>query len=172
MRSRRRRSRRNRRQEILILAGLIIILIVANVILPEPEDRKPEGLARVIDGDSLVVDSVEIRLRGIDAPEMAQQCERAGRSWDCGKESARRLRFFIRGALISCSGNSFDQHGRLLAICRNGDREINRWLVEEGWAVSFGDYPFAERKARKARRGIWQGSFQYPSDWRKEQGGR
>ncbi|MDP3546623.1 MAG: thermonuclease family protein, partial [Phreatobacter sp.] len=34
------------------------------------------GHARIVDGDSLVVAGVEIRLFGIDAPELFQRCTR------------------------------------------------------------------------------------------------
>jgi endonuclease YncB( thermonuclease family) len=170
MTSRSSRTRRNRRRELLIFAFLVVTLLVAKCLLPEPEPRILSGSARVIDGDSLVVDGVEIRLSGIDGPELAQMCDRGGETWACGREAARQLRFFVRGARISCTGNRFDRYQRLLAVCRQGTREINRWLVEEGWAVSFDDYPVAEREARKDSLGIWSGTFERPSEWRERQG--
>lgn len=168
MKARSGKRRRGRRHEILILGGLVVLLLVINVILPEPEPREVEGRARVIDGDSLIVDGVEIRLKGIDAPEVDQTCEREGSPWSCGKEAVRRLRFFVRAAVVTCSGRSYDKHGRLLAVCKIGDRNVNRWLVDEGWAVSFGDYQAAESKARRERRGVWSGPFKRPADWRAE----
>lgn len=163
---RNRRNRRNRKRELLIFAGLVVVLLVAKYFLPEPDPLTPSGRAQVIDGDSIKVDGVEIRLKGIDAPELDQSCTRDGRDWPCGREAARQLRFFVRGADVSCIGTVFDKHKRLLAHCRQGDREINRWLVEEGWAVSFDDYPGAESKARREGRGLWSGRFERPTDWR------
>lgn len=40
----------------------------------------------MIDGDSLSVGQHEIRLFGIDAPELKQTCMRAGQSWACGSQ--------------------------------------------------------------------------------------
>ena len=51
-----------------------------------------------------------------------------------------------------------------------GEVELNRWLVEEGWAVSFGGYQGAERTARTARKGVWAGEFLRPADWRADRG--
>ena len=43
-------------------------------------------------------------------------------------------------------------------------------MVERGWAVAFRKYSLdhvdAENDAREARRGIWQGEFEMPWDWR------
>jgi endonuclease YncB( thermonuclease family) len=43
-------------------------------------------------------------------------------------------------------------------------------MVREGYAVNFAidysGYPIAEREAQSAR-GIWQGDFERPKDWRR-----
>lgn len=158
--------RRSRKRELLILAFLVVGLIAGNLLIPDPEPMTSSGPARVVDGDSLIVGGREIRLKGIDAPELGQACERGGASWDCGQEAQRRLRFFVRGGTVSCEGREFDQHDRLLAVCSAGGREVNAWMVEEGWAVSFGGYSDEEAEAREKRRGLWEGSFERPSDWR------
>lgn len=59
-----------------------------------------------------------------------------------------------------------DKHDRLLAVCSIGDVELNRWMVENGWAVAYGRYRDEERMAENQRRGIWQGRFERPRDWR------
>jgi len=74
----------------------------------------------------------------------------------------------MRGSSIRCKAYDRDQHSRWLATCWVGDVEINRRLVEQGWAVSFGRYHAAERDAQKAKRGLWAGEFDRPSDWRAE----
>ena len=42
--------------------------------------QQVSGPAAVIDGDSLRVAGVEVRLHGVDAPEGRQTCERGGRA--------------------------------------------------------------------------------------------
>ena len=43
-------------------------------------------------------------------------------------------------------------------------------MVANGWAVAFrrfsSDYAEDEERARRARRGLWEGSFEMPWDWR------
>ena len=162
-------ARRSRRTD-LILFGLIVLGLLAGLaLLPTTRHTdEPRGWARVIDGDSLEVEGVEIRLRGIDAPEAEQTCMRAGRSWDCGREAARRLAARVRGQQVSCIGVEEDQHGRLLARCMIGKTDLNHWLVEQGWAVAFGNYLGAEHRARAGKRGIWAGEFQRPVEWRED----
>ena len=163
------RTRHNRTLD-LLLFGLIVLGLLAVVrFLPEPERMNISGYVRVIDGDSLIVDGMEIRLQGVDAPELTQTCSRDGKTWECGRDAARRLRAHLGSALVTCRGNRFDQHGRLLAVCRAKEVEVNRWLVDRGWAVSFDDYPAAEGEARKAGRGIWSGTFERPRIWRERQ---
>ena len=43
------------------------------------------GIPRIVDGDSLVIDGVKIRLHGIDAPERNQTCGTDPNRWDCGR---------------------------------------------------------------------------------------
>ncbi len=126
------------------------------------------GKARLVDGDSLFVDGVEIRLKHIDAPEGRQICRRNGRDWRCGREATTRLRTFIARRPVVCKGDEYDRHNRLLAFCSVNGREINRWMVEQGWAVAFGGYRAEERQAKRARRGIWASHFQRPRTWRSQ----
>lgn len=125
-----------------------------------------DGAFRGIDGDSFRVGRTEVRLSGIDAPEGRQECDRDGRPWACGRESARQLERLVVGRPVSCTGNEEDRHGRRLVVCRVGEVEINRWMVQNGWAVAFGDYEAEERAASAARRGIWASRFERPREWR------
>jgi endonuclease YncB( thermonuclease family) len=158
--------RRNRALDICVFAAIVLGILVVIRFLPEPDPMEISGTARVIDGDSLRIKGVEIRLRGIDAPESAQNCTRGGTSWPCGREAARKLENQVRGAIVTCKGNERDAHDRLLAVCWANGNEINRWLVEQGWAVSYNGYPAGERAARAGARGIWSGKFVRPRDWR------
>jgi endonuclease YncB( thermonuclease family) len=149
------------------VAVLLLILVLAALTHYLPGDPgSAHGRMRSIDGDSFHLGPDEIRLAGIDAPEGRQTCTKDGRSWNCGEESRRRLLDLVGAREIACDVEDRDQHGRLLAICRVGATEINRWMVEQGWAVSYGRYLDAERAAERARRGIWAGGFERPRAWR------
>ena len=130
------------------------------------------GRAEAIDGDSLRLRGVEVRLHGIDAPEYRQTCrDSAGRNYACGKRAAAHLRKLLRGREITCHRVTTDRYNRMVARCATADGEdIGQRMVRDGWAVAFVRYSRAyvsdERAARLARRGIWRGRFVPPALWR------
>jgi endonuclease YncB( thermonuclease family) len=132
-------------------------------------DRPGEvvGFARVIDGDSLAVDGTDIRIFGIDAPELHQTCERAGRPWPCGEAAKRRMAELAGGRLVRCRVRDVDRYRRLVSECRAGEEDLGRQLVREGLAVAESADFAEEAEARAGRRGIWAGSFVRPSEWRR-----
>lgn len=137
-----------------------------------PNEKRPtetrDGSVYVIDGDTVIINKVHIRLKGIDAPEMTQSCERNGNSYDCGKEARNFLRARIGRAPIRCQTEGFDRYGRDLARCYLGETDLNGWMVQQGWALAYGDYDREETDARRNSRGMWAGRFEKPSSWRKE----
>lgn len=129
------------------------------------------GRASVIDGDTIEIHGQRIRLFGIDAVESRQRCERNGKAWNCGRDAAFALADRIGTSTIDCQGDERDRYGRLVAVCFKGGEDLNRWMVEQGWAVAFRryslDYVEAEAAAKAARRGLWSGRFEMPWDWRR-----
>lgn len=152
---------------------LVLFLLLAAVVsrLDRAATVRPQGSAVVNDGDTLTLAGQRIRLRGIDAPEFGQTCTRDGASYGCGRQARRELETLIGGRTVVCEGWQRDRYGRLLAVCRAGDTDLNRRLVEDGWAVGYGDYADAELAARRAGRGMWAGTFDRPRAWRERQGG-
>jgi endonuclease YncB( thermonuclease family) len=156
--------------------SLLAAAIVANSLglLRETSPRRlPIGL-QVIDGDSLKVDGENIRLTGIDAPELHQTChDGQEREWPCGKAAKARLAELVSKGQVTCAAHRRDIFGRTLAVCSVGDiPDLGEVLVREGFAVSYarkpGDgYVAAEIQSRLSRRGLWQGEFENPWDWRR-----
>jgi endonuclease YncB( thermonuclease family) len=124
------------------------------------------GPAEAIDGDSLRISGVEIRLKGIDAPELAQTCAHGQREAPCGREARAHLRRLLASGLATCIGEGKDRYGRLLAYCRVRGVDINAAMVRDGHAVSFGAYEAEEADAKAGYRGLWAGTFERPRDWR------
>ncbi|WP_082766313.1 thermonuclease family protein [Paramesorhizobium deserti] len=147
---------------------ILLALIVARLNTPLPGRGPPAGPAYVIDGDTLIIDGRHIRLQGIDAPEMKQICRRQERDYDCGVEARNEMKKLIGGRAVRCSASRNDRYNRLLGDCRVGELDLNRAMVETGWAVAYGHYASEEAVARRERRGIWAGSFERPQDWRRE----
>jgi len=130
------------------------------------------GIARVIDADTIELQGTRIRLAGIDAPEMRQNCQLAdGTAYLCGQRATSALEDHVSRGTVECRGDELDRYGRTLAVCYLGAEDLNGWLVSEGWAVAYTHYSLAyvpqEAVARMAGRGIWAGSFDMPWDWRK-----
>ena len=132
--------------------------------------RTAHGKATVNDGDTLTLGQERIRLRGIDAPEYNQICQRKGEDYACGRQARNALVSLIGDRTVSCSGWERDRYGRLLGVCTAGDVDLNAALVAAGWAVAYGAYSAEEQRAREAGAGIWAGSFQEPRDWRDAEG--
>jgi len=139
-------------------------------VVPAAAGHPQVGRAWVIDGDTIDVARVRIRLLGIDAPESDQSCaDGAGKRWYCGHAARHALIRYLAGKLLSCAGSAFDRYRRVLAVCKLPDgSDVNAWLVQEGWALAYhsGVYRAQEAEARVAKRGIWAGSFIPPWEWR------
>ena len=130
------------------------------------------GRVTVIDGDTIEMRGERIRLFGIDAPESGQTCRTGeGRDWRCGTQAARELDQLARGRTVTCETRDTDRYGRTVAVCKAGGLDLGSALVAGGHAVAFRSYSQiyvpAEEAAKAARRGLWDGEFQMPSEWRK-----
>lgn len=154
-------------RQILPFGPVVAILLVsANPV----SAQTISGPATAIDGDSLTVSGISVRLNGIDAPEAKQTCDRAGVTWDCGEEAARQLRALVADAQVQCRTRGTDAYGRSLAVCNANGLELNRTMVATGWATAFRnysqDYIADEQRAKVDRVGIWNSTFQLPQDYR------
>lgn len=119
------------------------------------------GTARVIDGDTLEIGPVRIRLHGIDAPEADQSCPRSqGGTWPCGRAAADRLAGLLARGRVACEPLERDRYGRIIARCTVSGVDPAAILVAEGLAWAFrrysDDYALAEDEAAKIGAGIWQ----------------
>lgn len=115
-------------------------------------------VTRVKDGDSLLVRRTdvkrtsEIRLAGIDAPELAQP-------W--GIQSRTALRRLVQGRDVRVDVFDRDRYGRLVARLWVDDRYVNAAMTHSGNAWAFARYMpdrairAGHDAARAARRGLW-----------------
>lgn len=154
----------------LIFAGVVIW----NFFLDrEPRvDKDGRGIT-VQDGDSFVIQQTAIRLDGIDAPEIKQNCYSAdGSIWRCGGEARNQLAKMLRKGDVKCEPRTKDRYGRTVATCAARDTpDVAEAMVRLGWAINAakigeGKYAAAEEEARNAKRGIWQGKFERPTVFR------
>ncbi|WP_447932609.1 thermonuclease family protein [Sphingopyxis fribergensis] len=134
--------------------------------------QQVSGPARAADGDSLDLSGISVRIFGVDAPELAQSCERGGASWACGKQAASKLASLVAGKSVMCEQKDVDDYGRIVATCRAGSIDLGGAMVDAGLAVAlphFSDrYVASEARARATGTGLWAGKFQMPTDYRAE----
>src|SRR5262249_53076114 len=97
---------------------LVAVVVVAMLVGLTARAGNLAGVPRVIDGDTLTIGAIRVRLQGVDAPETDQVClDAKGGRWTCGIEARDRLAKHIAGRQISCTSNGVDVYGRILAIC-------------------------------------------------------
>ncbi|MEP9369254.1 thermonuclease family protein [Xanthobacter sp. VNH20] len=157
-----------RLRDLLTAAALLLGLAALAALLTRADEVA--GPAFAIDGDTLRILDLRVRLDGIDAPELAQTCEAAGTSWPCGAEARRRLEELLAVPLVTCRLRGTDVYGRRLGTCTATGQDIALVLVREGLAlaVSGPAARAAQEDAQRARRGLWRGRFQRPAEWRAE----
>lgn len=151
-------------------SGLVTVLALLTAGGPAAAQT---GRATVIDGDTLEVAGVRVRLWGIDAPESRQTCLRAEIAYPCGHLATLHLRALVGGQEVTCAPRTRDRYGRTVALCRVEARDLGAAMVRAGWALAFvrysRDYLGEENEARLGRLGQWAGSFTPPWEWRARQ---
>lgn len=146
----------------------LIVWIIVLVLTAFPAAAKSR--IHVVDGDSIFIGEREVRLSGIDAPEYHQPCwNEEGKEYACGKKS-REVLVSLANDSLDCREVARDRYRRSVSVCTADGEDINRKMVELGWAVAYdrysGDYVAAEKEARRDKRGIWAGKFMRPELYR------
>lgn len=138
-----------------------------------PGEKISGERVEVKDGDTIVLDGVTVRLFGMDAPEYRQVCkDRLGFDWPCGKIARQKLVALVAAGDVTCRTRAADQYRRKIASCSAaGEGDLGRAMVVAGLALSPADrgkgvYEAEQESARAAGRGIWQGKFTTPAEWR------
>ena len=111
-----------------------------------------EGIPRIIDGDSLEINNNKIRLFGIDAPEIKQICKKPylvisflvslsfQKKYECGLLATNQLKKLIDNKTVKCISENKDRYNRYLSICYLKNKDINSWLVKNGYAIAYRRY--------------------------------
>ena len=159
--------------EFAFRSGLFAIAFTVSALFAVPAAAETvAGMASVIDGDTIEIGGIRIRLHGIDAPESGQNClDPEGGSYRCGEVAALALSGRIGHAIVRCEEQDIDRYGRLVAVCFRDGVDLNAWLVEQGHALAYRayshDYVLEEQRASEAMLGVWMGRFVEPWKWRR-----
>lgn len=138
---------------------------------PTPEPRKPPPApARffrvgVPDAGRITTRrGYDVVLSGIDAPAADDTCvDDKGAIWPCGRAAKASLSRLIRGRAVECDieperlAALVEAKLTIRAVCHVAGREINSWLVEQGWARPDGDERLGEafETAKSEGLGLW-----------------
>lgn len=129
----------------------------------QAQQRTPCVVERVVDGDTFVcTGGPRVRPIGFDAPERGQ-----GEAYR--RATAAFERWVAAGDTVELELDiqHVDRYGRQLAWVWRADTLVNERMLAEGWAMLYTLPPNvryvdrlrdAERSAREARAGFWQGS--------------
>ena len=165
---------------ILIIISSIFFILTYNDVRSE-NINKISGFAKVVDGDTIKINSKKIRLYGIDAPEKKQKCKKIyltisfmsfTKDYMCGEVSTQKLIKKINKQKLNCNILDVDRYKRLIGECFKRNINLNSWMVSNGYAVAYRKYSKKyvsdEINAKKNKLGIWQGKFEMPWDYRRK----
>lgn len=129
------------------------------------------GKAQVVTGSVLKIKGIYVQLLGIDAPNPEQTCSNIrGISYSCGKKSITWLQDWLQGQSVKCNVIGDIVQHRATGVCFLGQYDIAAAIVSAGWAVAYNKntnvYEPYEQQARENLKGMWNGRFYRPSDWR------
>jgi len=168
----------NKKRAILVISVLSLVFFFTYNDVKSQETKIISGIAIVVDGDTIKINSKKIRFSGIDAPESyfrgkEQICFKNDEKIFCGKLSKNFLIKTINNQKIICRIESEpDRYKRLLGECFIKDKSLSSIMVKNGFAF---DYPRYSKKkylkeqeyAKKNNRGLWNMKFEYPWDFRR-----
>jgi len=155
-----------------IASALLTLLCFSSPLMAQAPQNETwiQGTAVVLDGDSIEIDGLRVRLFGIDAPETEQLCYVGNLAKACGEASTQYLSDMIYGQKVRCLVESYDEYGRALASCIWNGRNINEIMVLTGNAVAWTRhtdfYVRTEHEAKSRQVGIWATDFATPERWR------
>ena len=165
------------------MAKTSLILIITLFLTQTLNSTEIYGVPKIIDGDTVHINTKKIRLEGIDAPEIKQQCKKPflkisaiigfefNKNYSCGVTAKKKLTDKIDSSKIKCISSSKDRYKRFLATCYKDKINLNKWMVRNGYAVAYKkyskNYMRDEEYAKENKLGLWEGSFITPEKWRK-----
>ena len=154
------------------IAAVLLLSNISTTVRAEPRELAwLIGQATVIDGDTLKIGQIPIRIHGIDAPEKNQVCIKESISWSCGVEATKLMRSLVMGSEVSCEKLDQDRYGRVVGRCFSNGNNLGKTMVVQGLALAYRKYSIEyvpmERVSKSVQRGMWAGKFTPPWEWRR-----
>ncbi|MEO7853734.1 MAG: thermonuclease family protein, partial [Rubrivivax sp.] len=157
-----------------IVLSMLLLALQGPLALAAAPIEVAGQVSRVTDGDSLLValapggEALQVRLLGIDAPEICQ----AG-----GEQARQELAERVQGRQVTLRTQGQDTYGRTLATVFVDGQNINKTMVQEGqaWSTRYkydrGPFVADERMAKALLRGLHvDGKAVMPKEFRRNHG--
>nr|WP_319948090.1 thermonuclease family protein [uncultured Shimia sp.] len=114
------------------------------------EERVLTGSAYVTDGDTIKIKNTQIRLFGVDAPEL---------NHPYGKKAKWALHKLCKDQTITAKISDEDEYGRTVAHCYLPDgRDLSAEMVKQGLAIDWPKFSggrYASLETTDARKKLW-----------------
>ncbi|MFT5797330.1 MAG: micrococcal nuclease [Candidatus Azotimanducaceae bacterium] len=115
-----------------------------------PAQRIVQGAACVTDGDTIVINKTQIRLFGVDAPELDHPY---------GKKAKWAMVKLCKGHKIRAEVSDQDKYGRVVARCFLPDgRDLSAEMVKQGLAIDWAKFSggiYRKMETSDARKKLW-----------------
>ncbi len=150
---------------------IFFLALIINT-LAFPKVLNASSSLKIIDGDTIILNSEKIRFYGIDTPEIKQTCtDNYGHTYLCGVKAKLELKKIIGSRKVSCIKKTKDRYKRSISICYVDENDINSLMVKRGWALAYRKYSKKyvkdEAIAKLNNAGMWSGKFIAPWKWRR-----
>ncbi len=143
------------RMKFLLATAFLFTSVFSPVFLPAPAAAAADitGVPKIREGDSIQIGTTRIRLGGIDAPSVDQLClNNSGERWTCGVAARDELIKHVGDKSWTCHlRQAADRRGRVVARCEVDGEDIQKWLVGNGWALSYVRISHDYERRRKGR---------------------
>ena len=108
-----------------------LLLAILLAVAPAVAGERLAGRAHVLDGDTIVVGGIHVRLKGVAAPEVRHY----GQPGEPGGEAAKAFMVeLVEGQVLVCDLTQERTHGRRVGWCYRDGRDIAGELITAGLA--------------------------------------
>lgn len=117
---------------------------------PQAHNQTVSGPAYIVDGDTLTLRRIQVRLFGVDAPELHHPY---------GQIAKKALKQMCAGQTVNAEILEKDDHGRTVALCRLDDgRDLSAEMVKLGLAIDWPKFSggvYQRFETQDARKKLW-----------------
>lgn len=132
---------------------LLLLIFALAIVATSAQAAEIKGRARVIDGDTLWVGRIKVRLNGIDAPERGKPRYRA---------ATQVLEKLVAGKTVVCRLNGDKTYDRYVGVCYVGEADLAASVIASGNALDCARYSggrYRKYETKDARRYIRQAPY-------------